>query len=858
MKLLLLLHLVLLSGVCRAAVISDGNPLQMPRPGDYGLRIISPTVVELTLITTKQPDPAPGTQWNFVGTNGEVKLPLPGAFKVTAGSDPMGVQAVGFKRRVIYAPLKVRDLRIANHLYLRLAGAVREGQQVEVTNPDGKLWASAQKFSAQADPLRYSPAIHVNQEGYMPGLPKKALVGFYLGNMGELPVNAAGGFKIVNATNGAVAFEGKFKNRIDVGFNYNPVPYQRVLEADFSAFNSPGYYKLQVPGLGASYSFSINDGIATGFARTYALGLYHQRCGAANALPYTRHTHGPCHTAPVEVPTSSKFVNSILASETGNYKGNPKHTAPQLKDVNSSLYPFINKAPFNASGGHHDAGDYSKYTINVAQLVHTLMFVADAFPGAADIDNLGLPESNDGKGDILQMAKWEADFLAKMQDADGGFYFLVYPRERRYEDNVLPDAGDRQVVFPKTTSATAAAVAALAEAGSSPEMKKQFPEAAAVYLEKAKKGWGFLQKAIAKHGRDGSYQKITHYGDQFMHDDELVWAAAAMFVATGDKTAHDDLKKHFDPTNQQTYHWSWWRMFEAYGCAIRTYGFAVRTGRLKQNQISSSYLAKCESEIMTAGMDQARWSKESAYGLSFPDASKRFRTAGWFFGTERVFDSAAALALGSLPEKDHNVLVEAILANLNYEAGCNPNNVTFVSGIGWKRLREMVHHVAQNDRRVLPPTGLPTGNLQPGFMFLHHYGRELGSLSYPTDGHKDNPYAFYDRYADTFHTGNEFVTPVIARSLGSALVLMAVQKQSIGAGWKPPGATIVRSGNGYSLKPSLALEGTPRVVWEMDGKEPEIREGWNLPMVTGTPKWIEAEAQFPDGRRVFGVLNLRN
>jgi hypothetical protein len=58
------------------------------------------------------------------------------------------------------------------------------------------------------------------------------------------------------------------------------------------------------------------------------------------------------------------------------------------------------------------------------------------------MDNLGIPESGDGIPDVLQEAKWEADFLAKMQDADGGFYFLVYPKGREYESNVLPENGD--------------------------------------------------------------------------------------------------------------------------------------------------------------------------------------------------------------------------------------------------------------------------------------------------------------------------------------------------------------------------------------------------------------------------------
>jgi hypothetical protein len=41
-----------------------------------------------------------------------------------------------------------------------------------------------------------------------------------------------------------------------------------------------------------------------------------------------------------------------------------------------------------------------------------------------------------------------------MQDDDGGFYFLVYPRDRAYENDVLPDHGDPQIVWPKNTAAT--------------------------------------------------------------------------------------------------------------------------------------------------------------------------------------------------------------------------------------------------------------------------------------------------------------------------------------------------------------------------------------------------------------------
>ena len=188
--------------------ITDENPMQMPAVGSYGLRILSPTLLEVTLITAKQPDPAALTEWNFVNSSGVLTAPATSQFTVTAGTQTIGVQSVGFKRRPLYAPLQVRDLRIENHLYLQLASAIADGQTVEVKNPSGSLWAANKQFIAQADPLRWNPAIHVNQEGYIPTYQKKAMVSYYIGSMGEMAIPSANGFKIVDANSGAVVYSG--------------------------------------------------------------------------------------------------------------------------------------------------------------------------------------------------------------------------------------------------------------------------------------------------------------------------------------------------------------------------------------------------------------------------------------------------------------------------------------------------------------------------------------------------------------------------------------------------------------------------------------------------------------------------
>jgi hypothetical protein len=838
----------------------DGLTGPLPKVGDTALHILSPTLLELVKVNTK-PVGGPVDSWNFVNATGVFQAPPSSCFKVTVAGRAVIVSGEGFKRRALYAPLVVRDLRVDNRFYLQLQTAIADGQDVIVTatNLDGASVPSTLTFAATADPFRYSPAIHINQEGYTTSLPKKAMVGYYLGSLGEMPIPAASGFYIIDTSSGQKTLSGSLTLRPDIGYAYAPTPYQCVYQADVSALRTPGEYQLVIPGLGASAPFLVDDSLVMGFVRNYALGLYNQRCGSAVSIPFSRHVHDACHTAPAQVPVpQASFADtwSFIAAANADYANNPRHTAPQLKSQSTQLYPFLSTGSVDVSGGHHDAGDYSKYTIDSAQLVHYLVFAADAFPGVGSFDNLGIPESGDGKSDLLEEAKWEADFLAKMQDSDGGFYFLVYPRNRKYESNVLPDDGDPQVVWPKNTSATAAATAALAEIASSPLFKQQFPAAAATYLQQAKLGWIFLSQAIARYGKDGSYQKITGYGDVFMHDDELAWAACALFVATGDPAYQAQLKNWYDPSSPATSRWSWWRLFESYGCAARTYAFAARTGRLQPQQLDPIYLAKCETQIVAAGNDALNRSLNCAYGSAFDTPSKLQRTAGWYFSSERAFDMTVAYQIA--PSQS---LVDAVITNLNYEAGCNPVNVVYVTGMGLRRQREIVDQYAQNDRRVLPPSGIPLGNIQTGFAYLSNYGSDLGALTFPSDGSTNAPYPFYDRWGDSFNTMTEFISVNQARSLAS-LAFWAAQTPAAVQPWQSATASLVLPGAYVPVNAPVSVQlkspgldvTSARVVWESGGQEPSIGgTAWTFIPTNVGPQWVEAEAALPDGRRVVAA-----
>ncbi len=839
--------------------IDRSSPLDVPGLGAWDVQAVSPSVIEIDWFNGALKGGNPST-WDFVKGD-QASLPAPPTFEVRAGGTTVAVEAVGFRRRPAFAPKGRRDLRIGNALYLRLASPLPDGVEVHVRNPTGDVWTGGDDLVARLDPLRRGEAIHVAHVGYAVGSAKRAPVGAWLGTLGELPVEEGTPFQVIDAATGDVAYSGRLVHTTEDGFDDQVPPNRQVREADFTPLDRPGTYRLRVAGLGASPRFRIDPGLPALLARTLALGLFHQRCGFALDLPFTRFVHGACHLAPAAVPSpaDARFNDRLAGLQDG--KSADDQEAPQLDSLRHALFPYSRPGPVDVHGGHHDAGDYGKYVTNSAALIHALVLAVDAFPGVADLDNLGLPESGDGKPDVLQIAKWEADFLARMQDDDGGFYFLVHPRNRPYEDNVMPDHGDPQVVLPKNTSATAAAVAALAQAGSSPRMRSDFPTEAADYLARALKGWSFLQKAWSEHGQKGSYQRVTHYGDQFQDSDEIAWAAMELWLATGEERFAEEARKDFDPLDhRRTRRWEWVPMTEGYGNATRSCALATRAGHPFAARLDKDLQQRCRRELDQVGDELASWALASAYRTSFPLENKRFRTAAWYFSPENAFDLEVA-AVG----RDRPDLRAVAASNFDYALGANPVDVCFITGLGRNRPRNVVSQFAQNDGRALPPTGLLVGDITAGPAWTPEYEHDLSRLAFPPDGDKDTrvPYPLYNRWTDAWNVQTEATVVPQGRALAAAAAWMArtpLKSQP----WRSASAVIVTPEKGVrvgrAVTPRLQVTGmdvsTADIIWEASGLQPD--DGQTPIFVFAKPgaQWIEAEATWPDGRRASAHLDV--
>jgi hypothetical protein len=204
--------------------------------------------------------------------------------------------------------------------------------------------------------------------------------------------------------------------------------------------------------------------------------------------------------------------------------------------------------------------------------------------------------------------------------------------------------------------------------------------------------------------------------------------------------------------------------------------------------------------------------------------------------------------------------LHALVGNMNYEGGTNPVNVSYLTGLGQKRQREIVSQYALNDRRVLPPDGIPIGNIQTTFDFLTPYGTELRELVFPSDGAVVAPYEFYDRWADSFNVTTEYIGVNQARSL-LALTVLATRTTTQAQGWRSGAAQITAPTSVALLNapvtltvqaPGFDLTGA-RIVWEARDQAPGFGPPYTISPKNNGAQWAEAEIALADGRRLFAL-----
>lgn len=292
-------------------------------------------------------------------------------------------------------------------------------------------------------------------------------------------------------------------------------------------------------------------------------------------------------------------------------------------------------------------------------------------------------------------------------------------------------------------------------------------------MQSAQKGWDFLVRAVDRYGWRLAYQRITHYGDVFEDQDEMVWAATEMAIATQDPAILQRLQEWAPSfSGRELRRWSWWRLYEGYGCAIRSWAFAPTQGKADTQLLDAGRFNAAKQEIELGAFDAWKRSRASAYGVSLPVETKRQGSVGWFFPGSVAFDLAVGCSLVG-PEASEPYR-QALVENLHYELGLNPHNVTFIAGLGSRRPTDIVSQFDQNQPRQAPPTGIVIGAVASRFSWLEPYGRDLEGVAFPAYGSSSDRipvHPVYDRWTDVFNTTTESTVIEQARTLGSWMFL---------------------------------------------------------------------------------------
>ena len=154
---------------------------------------------------------------------------------------------------------------------------------------------------------------------------------------------------------------------------------------------------------------------------------------------------------------------------------------------------------------------------------------------------LNIPETGNGTPDILNEARWNLEWMLKMQDDDGGtwhkqtsehFSGFVAPQDDTLTSEVI---GTGSAPY-KSTCATAdlAAVAAIAA-----RVYKPFDtKFAARNLDAARHAWEWAEKNPNVTFRNPPGVSTGDYGDRNCSD-ELLWAAAELGRTTGESAFND-------------------------------------------------------------------------------------------------------------------------------------------------------------------------------------------------------------------------------------------------------------------------------------------------------------------------------
>lgn len=523
--------------------------------------------------------------------------------------------------------------------------------------------------AASADsskPLAEPAAIRINQLGFLPEASKIAVV----------PNVPAGEFLLMSADS---------NNEIMRGPLSQPQAWEAADEtvkiADFSAFNKPGRYYVQVKGAGKTAPFTIAEGVYDPLLKGAAKAFYFNRAGT---------------------PLEQKY-----AGDYARPAGHPDTIVHIHPSAASSERPV--GTVLSAPKGWYDAGDYNKYVVNSGITMFTLLAALEDFEPTFRSLTWDIPESNNAVPDLLDEILWNLDWMAAMQDPhDGGVYHKL--TTLRFTSEGMPHENfQRRFVVQKSTAATLDFAAVFARASRLMEQYgKHFPGRAEHYRQLAEKAWQWAEKNPKVHYiqpddvNTGAYARPN---DDMQ--DERLWAAAELFVLTGAKAYRKNLKL---PASAQVPEWGSVEML-----GIITLANAERTPAKIKTQAHKTIVEKADEIV------RQYWQS----GYLVPMVTTDFQ---WGSNSAALNKAIVLLVADRLaPRAEYEPAARSLF---DYVLGRNPTGYSYVTGFGSYPTRHPHHRPSYYDGVQAPVPGFLAGGPQPGWQDDCEYPSRVPAKSY--------------------------------------------------------------------------------------------------------------------------------
>ena len=524
------------------------------------------------------------------------------------------------------------------------------------------------------------PPLRVNQLGYLPGSPKLAT----LVSSSDAPQS----WELVNQGGEVV---GTGSSQV---LGPDRASGDGLHLIDFSQVEATGAgFRLRV-GEAQSHPFSIEKGLYRELKYDALAYFYHNRSGI-----------------PIEMPFAG---DARWARPAGHLSDKSVPCAPAAK-CDYAL---------DVSKGWYDAGDHGKYVVNGGISVWTLLSLYEraSHLGASAKDfgdgKLRIPERSNGVPDLLDEVRWQLEFMLGMQVPKGkALAGMVHHKmhDERWTALPLPPHEDKEKRYlqPVSTAATLNLAAVAAQAARIyREHDKAFADRC---LTAARAAYAAAKKHPRRYAPKGGVGGGPY--DDTDVTDEFYWAAAELFITTGEAALKQDMEG-------SPYH-------RKLASVLRSTSAEAGVTSSMTWQVTDALgvisLATVPSKLPKSGVEAARKSivaaadayleALSASGYRVPLALGMEGELTW--GSKSfVLNNLVVLALAHDFTSDRRYL-DAVHTGMGYLLGRNPMDQSYVTGYGTRPLRNPHHRfwAASLDRAYPPPppgavSGGPNSGLQ--------------------------------------------------------------------------------------------------------------------------------------------------